>query len=67
MEEMMPAIRYLAWAWLIIIGALMLTPGGVSCIACGETLNSVLGVVSIVLGAAAIFIQYRGLGATARG
>ena len=40
----------LAWAWIIIIGALMFTPGGVECIACGPTLTNVLGVVSIVLG-----------------
>jgi hypothetical protein len=40
----------LAWAWIIIIGALMFTPGGVECIACGPLLTNVLGVVSIVLG-----------------
>jgi Peptidase family M23 len=40
----------LAWAWIIVIGALMFTPGGVECIACGPTLSKTLGVVSIVLG-----------------
>ena len=41
--------QVLAWAWIIIIGALMFTPGGVECIACGPTLNKTLGVGSIVL------------------
>lgn len=40
----------LAWAWIIIIGALMITPGGVDCIACGRTLTNLLGLVSIGLG-----------------
>ena len=40
----------LAWAWLIVIGGLMITPGGVSCPRCGPILTRVLGVVSIVLG-----------------
>ncbi len=44
-------LQVLAWAWIIIIGALMFTPGGVECIACGPTLNKMLGVVSIVIGA----------------
>jgi hypothetical protein len=54
----MIAIRYLAWAWLIIIGGLMFTPGGVSCIACGAALNSVLAAVSIVLGVAGFVSEY---------
>ena len=40
----------LAWAWLIIIGGLMITPGGVECIACGPQLTKVLGIVSIAIG-----------------
>jgi hypothetical protein len=28
----MKIIKYLAWAWVIIIGGLMITPGGVLCI-----------------------------------
>jgi hypothetical protein len=40
----------LAWAWIIIIGGLMITPGGVECIVCGPALTRVLGVVSIALG-----------------
>jgi hypothetical protein len=41
----------LAWAWIIIIGGLMITPGGIECIACGPILSRVLGIVSVVLGA----------------
>ncbi|HKO98574.1 MAG TPA: M23 family metallopeptidase [Pyrinomonadaceae bacterium] len=40
----------LAWAWIIFIGGLMITPGGVSCPACGWGLTNALGIVSIVLG-----------------
>jgi hypothetical protein len=39
----------LAWAWIIIIGGLMITPGGVSCPKCGGW-TSLLAIVSIVLG-----------------
>ena len=40
----------LIWAWIIIIGGLMITPGGVSCPKCGAGLTDLLGIVSIVLG-----------------
>jgi hypothetical protein len=40
----------LAWAWIILIGGLMITPGGVECIVCGPQLTRVLGIVSIALG-----------------
>lgn len=41
----------LTYAWLIIVGgALLFTPDGVFCIACGRVFESVLGVVAIVLG-----------------
>jgi hypothetical protein len=51
--------RVLAWAWMIIVGGLLITPGGVFCIACGRNSPGyigdpavlVLGVVSLVLGA----------------
>jgi hypothetical protein len=42
--------RELAWAWLIIIGGLMITPGGIECIACGFVLTRILGVISVVIG-----------------
>jgi hypothetical protein len=40
----------LIWAWIIIIGGLMITPGGVSCPRCGAGLTDLFGIVSIVLG-----------------
>jgi len=40
----------LAWAWIMIIGGLMITPGGVGCPACGPGLTTALGIVSIVIG-----------------
>lgn len=48
-------IGTLAWAWVIIIGALMITPNGVHCIACGDKGNLLMGVISIVLGAVSMF------------
>jgi hypothetical protein len=52
---------YVAWAWEILIGVLLITPGGVFCIACGATVQApgyigrpatiVVGVLAIVLGA----------------
>ena len=52
-------VRVLAYAFLIIIGGLMLTPDGIVCIACGLTLTRVLGAISIVLGIAG-FVVGRG-------
>ena len=56
----MKGIRYLAWAWMIILGALLITPGGVWCIACGQVINQqgyigqtgvmIAGIGAIVLG-----------------
>jgi len=51
-------VRYLAWAWLIIIGGLLITPGGTFCIKCGfqdpgyigDVVVNFLGAISIVLG-----------------
>ncbi len=53
-------IVYLAWAWEILIGGLLITPGGVFCIACGTVLNTpgyigrpattVVGILAIALG-----------------
>ena len=56
----MKIVRYIAWAWIIIVGVLMITPGGVQCIACGSVLNVVLGIVSIVLGAFGLYSEFRG-------
>jgi len=48
----------LAWAWLILLGALLITPGGVLCIKCGplhpgylgDTVINVLGILTVALG-----------------
>jgi hypothetical protein len=64
---------YLAWAWLIIIGGLMITPGGVICIACGPgepgylggTIIRVLGVISVAIGLTGLINQARGQSAGA--
>ena len=61
----MRMVRYLAWAWLIIIGGLMFTPGGIECIRCGSLLTNVLAIVSIGLGVLGIVNEVRG-GATVR-
>lgn len=63
-------ILYLTWAWEIIIGGLLITPGGVLCIACGavvqtpgyigETATRVVGVVAIALGVYGIATAGRG-------
>jgi len=58
----MRVTRVLAWAWMIIVGGLLITPGGIICIACGrnspgyigDTAVLVLGLVSIALGAVGI-------------
>ena len=50
----------LAWAWLIVIGALLITPLGPVCIACGvpaTQLDYILGGISIVLGLGGLATQ----------
>jgi hypothetical protein len=44
----------LTWAWIIIIGGLILTPGGLDCTKCGPLFNQLLGIVSIGLGIAGL-------------
>ena len=54
--------RYLAWAWMIVVGGLLIVPGHVFCIACGpgnpgyigDTAVLVVGLVSVALGALGI-------------
>ncbi len=42
--------RELAWAWLIIIGGIILiTPGGVICLSCGP-IERLAGIISILIG-----------------
>jgi hypothetical protein len=65
----MKIIRYLAWAWIIIVGGLIITPGGVWCIACGQVINQpgyigqttvmVLGVGAVLLGLIGIATEGR--------
>jgi len=50
---MVKYIDPLTWAWIIILGGLMITPGGVTCIKCGPVLTPIIGVISIVIGVAA--------------
>jgi hypothetical protein len=40
----------LAWAWIIMIGGLMIVPGGVYCIVCGPLLTNIIGAISVVIG-----------------
>lgn len=44
--------RYFAWAWIIIIGGLMITPGGIVPI-----VTSTLGVISIAIGIAGLVVE----------
>ena len=61
-------IYYLAWAWLILIGGLLITPGGVLCIACGpsnpgyigDILVNILGIVAIAFGVIGLVGAIRG-------
>ena len=57
----MPAFIYreLAWAWIIIVGGLMITPGGIECIACGPLLTRILGVISVAIGIAGFVVGRR--------
>lgn len=51
----------LAYAWLILLGGVLLfTPDGVFCIACGRLVESVLGVVGILLGIMGLAMHLRG-------
>ena len=52
-------LEALAWAWIIIIGGLMVTPGGIECIRCGRAVTRVLGVVSMALGVLGLVSQTR--------
>jgi hypothetical protein len=58
------SIIVLAWAWIIIVGGLMITPGGISCIRCGPTLNLFIAILSIVLGLAGLVGTLKGQAAT---
>jgi hypothetical protein len=56
-------IGTLAWAWLIVLGALIITPIGPICIACGQVTSQtdyILGAVSVILGIGGLATQYVG-------
>jgi hypothetical protein len=71
----MRIVRYLAWAWIIIVGGLMITPGGVWCIACGQVVNApgyigqtavrVVAAIAIVLGLVGIVTEGKAKAASA--
>ena len=48
----MPAFIYreLAWAWIIIVGGGILTPGGFVCTRCGPLLTIGISVISVAIG-----------------
>ena len=57
-------VRYLAWAWIIIVGGLLITPKGILCIACGVTVAEpgYIGQTAvIILGAGAIVLGLVGI------
>jgi hypothetical protein len=59
---MLKYIGPVTWAWMIIIGVLMITPGGVECIACGSVLTNIIGIVSVILGVVAFVVNRRAVG-----
>jgi hypothetical protein len=52
-------ISLLAWAWIIVIGGLMITPGGIFCIVCGPIINNLIGIVSILIGVSGFAVSLR--------
>jgi len=61
-------IYYLAWAWMIVIGGWLITPGGRWCIKCGpgnpnyigDPFVNILGIVAIALGMIGLVATIRG-------
>ncbi len=51
----------LAWAYVIIIGGIMITPAGINPIG-----TKVMGVIAVVLGIAAVVINWREISAAAK-
>jgi len=60
--------NYLAWAWMILIGGLLITPGGVLCIRCGpsnpgyvgDIFVNILGIVAVAFGVIGLVGAIRG-------
>lgn len=62
-------VRYLAWAWMIIVGGLLITPGGVWCIACGQVVNQpgyIGQTATMILGIGAVLLGLIGIGTEAK-
>jgi hypothetical protein len=60
-------IIYLAWAWMILIGGLLITPGGVFCIRCGPDSPTFIGdIAAIVLGLISLALGIAGIAKVAR-
>ena len=56
---MIKYIGPITWAWIIILGGLMITPDGVFCIVCGPILTKIIGVISVLLGVAGLIVNRR--------
>jgi hypothetical protein len=56
---MINRIGVLAWAWLIIIGGLMITPDGIYCIVCGPLISKLIGIISILIGVSGFAVSLR--------
>jgi hypothetical protein len=58
----------LAWAWLIVVGGLLLTPEGWVCIRCGPGAAGYIGdPVILVLGVGSLILGGLGLAGSLRG
>lgn len=59
MTNLTTLLRTLAWAWVIVIGGLIITPGGINCTVCGPLLNQLLGIMSILIGLSGLVADVR--------
>lgn len=59
MTNLTTLFRRLAWAWIVAIGGLIITPGGINCIVCGPLLNQFIGVISILIGISGLVVDFR--------
>ena len=59
MDFIIRCVAPLTWAWIIIIGGLMIIPEGVVCIVCGPILTKIIGVISVLLGVAGLVANQR--------
>ncbi len=59
MPNLTTFFRTLAWAWIIVIGVLIITPGGINCTVCGPLLTKFMGVISILIGISGLAVGFR--------